>query len=142
MGCGAVSISIVSSYRDMRIRDDVSPIQGVYSVDAANGFGGNAHWVQAFFDDRYGQHYWGLVGPDRKSIRFPVTYDRTAQTIQITKQDSAATFHWSKGAAGEVVFVGEFKGETASMTMHKTSPETFALNTRGFHWVTEDSYNH
>ncbi len=139
---GALIFVIWTSYAETQTRANVGPLQGVYAVDAVKGFGTDARWTQAFFDDRYGQHYFGLIGPDKKPIKFPVTYDLTTQTMRINDEKSAASFQWSKDASGELNFVGAFRGETASLHLRQTSPETFALNTRGFHWVTEDSYNH
>lgn len=131
-----------STYKQTRVTGGLGPLQGVYAVDEAEGFGVDAHWVQAFFEDYYGQHYLGLVGPDKKVQQFPVTYDVTAKTMGITDKESPASFRWNKDAAGKLTLTGNFKGSPASMNLHRTSPEVFALNARGFRWVTEQPFNH
>ncbi len=139
---GALYSVITSARQDAHLRANVSPLRGVYAVDDATGFSRDTPWVQAYFDDRYGQHYLGLIGQDKKSTRFTVTYDLSGQMMHIIDDDSPATFHWNRNAVGGLALSGSFKGVPASMHLHKTSPDTFPLNTRGFHWVSEQSYNH
>jgi hypothetical protein len=138
----ALYMVVSSSYEQAAMRANVGPIQGVYEVKRASGFGEDAHWIQVFFDDRYGQHYLGLIGADKNPQRFAVAYDLKSQTMRLTDKDSPATFHWNEGADGELTLMGTFKGSPTSMDLQRTSPKTFALNSRGFHWVTEQSYNH
>jgi hypothetical protein len=130
------------NYQQTRVRSPAGPLKGMYAVSEAKGVAGNARWAQVFFEDHRGEHFLGLVGPDKKPRRYVVTYDVAAQTMRITDRDAPASFHWSKNEAGTLVLSGSFKGELASMNLLRTSPETFTLNSRGFHWVTEYPFNH
>ena len=133
---------VTGGYQASRLRADHGPFQGVYAIDGAEGFGADAHYVQAFFDDRYGQHYLGLVGLDKKPIRLPAAFDVKTQTMRIIDKDSPAVLHWEKKSAGELILSGTFKGAQAFVTLHKTTPELFTLNSGRFHWISEQPNNH
>jgi hypothetical protein len=112
-----------------------SPIRGVYAVDAATGFGGDAKWSKVVLD----KQFLIGVGSDAKPTYLMVTYDTKAQTM--TMAYKLGSLHWINGAAGAMTLTGSFKGAPVSMTLHKTNPDTYELNSRGFHWVNEQAYN-
>ena len=119
-----------------------APLEGTYAVDRTKGFDGDTAWVQANFESGGGQHYIGLVGPDKKVTASPVTYDLKTQTMGVTNKDLPASLHWSKGGAGELTLTGTYRGASVSMNLHRTSPKAFALNQSGFHWVAERANNY
>jgi hypothetical protein len=113
-----------------------SPLQGVYAVDAATGFGANMKWVKIVLDNQY----FIAAGPDAKPTFIQATYDLKTQTMNMA--NPKASLHWTRDAAGALTLAGTFNNAPASMTLHKTSPDTFQLNARGFHWISEQAYNH
>jgi hypothetical protein len=112
-----------------------SPLQGVYAVDASTGFGPASKWVKVVLDNQF----LIAVGPDARPTYFQVTYDPKSQSMNIAQPQ--ASLHWSKDATGALTLAGTFNKSPASMTLHKTSPDTFNLNSRGFHWISEQPYN-
>jgi len=131
-----------SSFRETRPTGAAAPLQGVYAIDEAEGFIQDAHWVQAFFEDRRGQCYLGFVGPYKMQTWFAATYDPATHTIHLADKDSPASFHWTEDSQGELTLSGSLKNKPASIKLHRMSPQIFQLNARGFHWVTEVPYNH
>jgi hypothetical protein len=113
-----------------------SPLQGVYAVDAATGSMTKTKWVKVVLD----KQWFIAVGQDGKPSYIPVAYDMKSETMTIAGRDS---LHWSKDAGGAVTLAGSYNhGGPGSICLHKTNPDTFALNSRGFHWVQELPYNH
>ena len=134
---GAAYSTAWGSYQFVKqLPNTPSPIRGVYAVDAATGFGANAKWSKVVLDKQF---FLGM-GSDGKPDYFMVTYDTKAQTMNLARQ--MGSLHWVQGAAGAMTLTGSFKGAPASMTLHKTNPDTFELNSRGFRWVNEQAYNH
>lgn len=112
-------------------------LYGVWAVDSSEGTFPEGRWSKVILENRFALTFH----PDGKMNVVKVQYNDGTQTIAFPKEDKSSNLHWTKDEAGAVTLTGTWDGSAAKVVMHKTSPDTFTLQTRGFHWVQEYPYN-
>lgn len=117
------------------------PLYGIWTVDTVSGQPDSQHWAKLTME------YPGMMRidqTDHKVIYPQAAYDRAAQTLTITQRDKSAggKFHWTMDSGlHTATLTGVWAGQPVTLTMHKTNPDTFKLQTRGFHWIQEYPFN-
>ena len=127
-----------SAYRALEKPAPKVALYGVWAVDSSEGTFPKGRWNKMILETKFAVIFH--TDGDRVVLRSP-EYNDGAQTIAFPKKDKGAMLHWAKDAPGMVTLTGTWDGVAAKVVMHKTSPDTFTLQTRGFHWVQEYGVN-
>ena len=129
----------VSAYREWRQAPlGHPPLYGVWVPDRIDPAALRAAWSKVVFD-RPAKML--IIQADGERKWYDATLNERAQRIEFPKADKPSALQWVVGTDGTLVLTGSWLGDPVTITMHKLNPETFPLQTRGFHWVQEYPYN-
>ncbi len=116
-----------------------APIYGVWQVASGSDFGSAAHAPSTFVMDEMGR--LDAVLDDGKVRRYVVTYDKSARTVHFPKMERETALVWTIDGPAKLTLQGMWMGNPAKLTLVRTNPDDYLLQSRGFHWVQEVPYN-
>jgi len=87
-------------------------------------------------DDGF-EEFGGAVDPGKHTIAFRHAIE--LGTFREQPVEKSLTF--SQPATGELIVTGRFEGHEVSARLHRMNLESFALVSRGFHWMQETPGN-
>jgi hypothetical protein len=79
-----------------------------------------------------------------KVQRFRGKFDEKAATLDLTKPTDEkwkARFTLDRQSPGGIILAGEMDGKKISAKLRKIELNSFLLNNRGFHWISEFPFN-
>ncbi len=111
------------------------PLYGVWTVD-----GGDSHWRQIVIDAAM---FLTVRTDTGESLGFRTTYDSAKHRIDLsnrrTKHSGELTFE--RPDEQHLMLRGKLDEKPVVIQLHRNNPNQFLLTSRGFHWITEDSFN-
>jgi hypothetical protein len=125
------------------------PLYGIYSVDefTVDGqtrpplFTDQARWRRVDFDLN---NNVGIFPPEGPVQRFRRKFDEKAGTLELTKPSDEkwkANFTVDRNSPGIMLLAGEMDGKKITAKLKKIELNSFLLNNRGFHWISEFPFN-
>ncbi|HEY4815457.1 MAG TPA: hypothetical protein VIH58_12300 [Chthoniobacterales bacterium] len=126
------------------------PLYGIWQVDeyVVDGqvrppvLDDEARWRRVIFDAFPGSLGIQLVGGARQRFRIQVDTDK--KTIQFAKREdptAKSDFSFEEPGEGLMTLAGDMDGHKITAKLRKTPESEFLLQTRGFHWINEVSFN-
>jgi hypothetical protein len=121
-----------------------APLAGAYDVESFTRagvevpplLGDQSRWRWLVIHQRY----VAVRTLDDKLQRFGVQLDESARTLALTQMNVKSVLSYEgPDEAGRLVLRGTFRDEEIVVTVKPHAP--FAIQTRGFHWVTEIPFN-
>jgi uncharacterized membrane protein YphA (DoxX/SURF4 family) len=144
--------SLHQSYRQAKDYGDFAtrpPLYGIYSV---NDFSVDGQVRAPLFTDA-GRWRWVtfdlnnnvvIVPPDGPVQRYRRKLDEKAGTLDFSKPSDPkwkAHFTLDSHAPGIILLAGEMDGKKITAKLKKIELNSFLLNNRGFHWISEFPFN-
>jgi uncharacterized membrane protein YphA (DoxX/SURF4 family) len=144
--------SLHQSYKQATQYGDLAPrpsLYGIYAVDELSIDGqirpplltDPTTWRRVTFD-LYG--VVGFVPPEGPVRRYRSKLDEKAGTLELSKpsdQKWKANFKVDQPSPNLMVLSGEMDGKKIVAKLHKVELNSFLLNNRGFHWISEFPFN-
>lgn len=125
------------------------PLYGIYSVDELTVDGqiraplftdaGRWRWVTFDLNNNV-----VIVPPEGPVQRYRRKLDEKAGTLALTKPDDQkwkANFTLDSHTPGIILLSGELDGKKLTAKLKKVELNSFLLNNRGFHWISEFPFN-
>jgi len=144
--------SLHQSYRQAKDYGDLATrprLYGIYSVDEfiVDGqprpplFTDQTRWRRVTFD-LYNSII--ILPPDGPSQRFRGKFDEKAGTLELSKPTDEkwkANFTLDRSTPGIMLLSGKMDGKKITAKLKKIELNSFLLNNRGFHWISEFPFN-
>lgn len=144
--------SLHQSYKQATQYGDLAPrpaLYGIYAVDelSIDGqvrpllFTDPTVWRRVVFD-LYG--FVGIVPPEGPVQRFRGNLDEKTGILELTKRSDEkwkAELKLTRPSPNQMVLSGEMDGKKITAKLHKVELNSFLLNNRGFHWISEFPFN-
>jgi hypothetical protein len=144
--------SLHQSYKQATQYGDLAPrpaLYGIYAVDelSIDGqvrpllFTDPTVWRRVVFD-LYG--FVGIVPPEGPVQRFRGKLDEKTGILELTKRSDEkwkAELKLTRPSPNQMVLSGEMDGKKITAKLHKVELNSFLLNNRGFHWISEFPFN-
>ncbi len=146
----ALVSSLTTAYEDHKNYFAVkSPLYGIWSVDEFKVDGevkpplitNEARWRRAIFDypDEMSVQ---LMSGSRQRFKLDLNLDKQSMTIgQRDNPDWKANLAVQRPQPGVVELEGTVDGKKIQAKLSRANDETFLLNSRGFHWISELPFN-
>jgi hypothetical protein len=116
----------------------LAELYGVWSVDSATGWP-HAGVPQTITLDA--PQYPEVQTQNGMQSWYRVQYDAAQHSIRFMGVEKGAQMRWDASVAGKAELRGDWMGVPVTLGMHRSDPETYLLNSRGFHWVQEHEFN-
>jgi uncharacterized membrane protein YphA (DoxX/SURF4 family) len=144
--------SLHQSYRQAKDYGDLAtrpPLYGIYSVDefTVDGelrpalFTDQTRWRRVTFDL---YNTFMILPPEGPAQRFRCKFDEKAGTLEVSKPSDEkwkANFKLDRSTPGVMLLSGEMDGKKITAKLKKIELNSFLLNNRGFHWISEFPFN-
>ena len=129
----------LSAYREWKeVPAGNVPLRGVWVLDEVDQPALQGVWSKMVFDRPAALL---IVQTDGERKWYDASINETAKQIDFPKSDKPSMLQWTKGADRALVLKGSWLGKPVTINLHKVDPDTFPLQTRGFHWIQEYPYN-
>jgi len=126
------------AYTQRALPDTPAPLRGVWAVDALEGWpAGDRPRGFVLDNDRSATVLWEN-GPRKY---FPVKYDVGRHEVRFTKQEKDTLLRWDSADPHKAELRGTWMGAPVVVSMHRSNPDVYPLQARGFHWVQEYPIN-
>jgi hypothetical protein len=125
------------SYSSRQKAENPLPVRGVWAVDGLEGWPAGDRPRTLVLDHR---QFVLATWETGKQKYFPVKYDDAKHEVQFTKQKDTL-LHWDGTGPLKVQLQGTWMGAPVVVSMHRTNPDVYPLQSRGFHWVQENPFN-
>jgi len=133
-------------YGDLAVRP---PLYGIYSVDEFSVddqlrpalFSDAERWHRVTFDL---YNSISILPPEGPVQRYRSKLDEKTGTLELTKssdQKWKANFTLDSHSPGIILVAGEMDGNKITARLKKIELNSFLLNNRGFHWISEFPFN-
>ena len=128
----------VGTYRAYRHPPPRPPLYGIWSIDPSSGLPQGASWSRIIIDLEQRVY---VVNPDNEAELLITDPGAPAGTLRLDGRSGGGNLQWRKDNTGVVTLTGTWRGAAVNISMHKTGPESFALQQRKFRWVSEFPLN-
>ena len=150
LGAYFAATFLYGAHHSMAVYNAKSPLYGIWVVDefSMNGqvrpvsLTDPLRWNRVIFDNAYELSVQSIDGARN---RYRSRIDLKQGKITFAKRDNpthSADFTFSRPQPELLTLEGEMEGQRIGAKLHRVPEPAFLLNTRGFHWINEYSYNH
>lgn len=129
---------IGGSYSSRVTEGEHAPIRGVWAVDNTTGVPVD-EIPKTMVADNTRYVVWFRDGVKRQYA--VVKYAAAQHEVRFPKMPKETALNWTQKDPRTMTLNGKWKGEPATLTLHRIDPESYPLTSRGFHWVQESAYN-
>lgn len=133
-----VGIAFLSGFTGQAGPHQKPSLYGIWTADTMQGLDGNLRWSTFLVDT---PTLAAVVYADGLREPAAVKIDENQHTIDFQKFKQPSRLHWRVDATGVLILNGVLAGNPVTVQLHKKEPDTFLLQSRGFHWVQEQAFN-